>query len=265
MPVIGTVSFLNARPLVDDLERGDGIVLAADVPSRLLAALEAGRTAVAMCPVIDYQASEAELVVVPAGAIGSDGETLTVRLFSRRPIPEVESVAVDEDSHTSVALLEVVLDGLFGRRPRLEPLGRAVARARPPEAQLLIGDKVVSAEPPRSLYPHQLDLGRAWKELTGLPFVFATWMARADAELADIPDLLAGTRRRNSTRIADIVRRHHAAAGWPEALAHRYLGELLRYEIGPRELEAMQLFWARCHALGLIPRLRPLRLHVEGR
>lgn len=255
------MSFLNARPLVDRLEREESVTLEARVPSRLLAALEGGRTAVAMCPVIDFQRSAVDLVVVPAGGIGSDGETLTVRLFSRRPIASVDSIAVDEDSHTSVALLQVVLDGLYGRRPAIEPLSRAMARPAPPEAQLLIGDKVVTAEPPSRLYPHQLDLGSAWKELTGLPFVFAVWMARADRELGRLPDLLTRTRRRNAARIGEIVDQYHAAAGWPAALARRYLGELLRYEIGPRELEAIELFWARCHELGLIPRLRPLRLY----
>ena len=59
------------------------------------------------------------LVVVPGGAIGADGETMTVRLFSRRPLDELETVHVDPDSHTSVVLMRILLAQRTGRIPRV--------------------------------------------------------------------------------------------------------------------------------------------------
>ncbi len=259
---VAAVSFLNARPLIDGLEHEPSIELLTDVPSRLLETLIERRADVALCPVIDFQRASPDLCVVPAGAIGSDGPTHTVRVFSRLPIVDLERVHTDSDSHTSVALLEVVLEARHGRRPELVTLkpGSTVTGA-PPDAVLLIGDKVVHNEPDAAVYPYQIDLGDAWKELTGLPFVFATWLAHRDSDLGGLPDLLRHCRDRNLARIPEIASDH--ADGWPADLARRYLGQILQYRLGDREFESIELFWSRCHELGLIERLRPMKIYGE--
>jgi chorismate dehydratase len=257
---VAAVSFLNARPLIDGLEREPGISVITDVPSNLLETLTSKRARLALCPIIDFQTADAELCLVPVGAIGSDGPTHTVRVFSRVPIREIKRVHTDGDSHTSVALLEIVFDALNGRRPELTTLRTdAPEGTEPPESLLLIGDKVVRDEPTVSFYPYQLDLGEAWKRLTGLPFVFATWLARAGDDLGELPATLRRYRERNMLRIPEIVSTH--ADGWPADLATRYLEKILQYEIGAPELESIELFWGRCHALGLISELRPMRLY----
>lgn len=260
---VAAVSFLNARPLIDGLGNEPGVVVRTEVPSRLLDLLTAGAADIALCPVIDFQTAADDLCIVPVGAIGSDGATYTVRVFSRTPIAHLERIHTDGDSHTSVALLQVVLQALGGHQPELVGLDPAAAEApgRQPEAVLLIGDKVLQAEAAAARYPFQLDLGEAWKQLTGLPFVFATWLARADADLGEVPTLLARCRRRNRHRVPQIVASH--ANGWPVELATRYLGQILRYELGERELASIGLFWARCHELGLIGELRPMRLYSD--
>jgi len=262
---IGVVSYLNARPLVEGLEREASVRLVSDVPSRLVARLLSREVELALVPAIDYQTSPEELVVLPAGAIGSDGETFTVRVFSQDPLETLDEVEVDGDSHTSVALLRILFSRRFGRTirtRRVQMPRRPDAWDRPgdlPRAVLMIGDKVVAAAPPASLYPHQLDLGQAWRELTGLPFVFALWMASPGSDLGEIPRLLSSTLDRNLRRIPEIASRHAAEAGWPEDLARRYLGEILTYTAGPRELEAVQLFWRLAHEEALTPHLRALK------
>src|SRR6266404_8596497 len=105
---IGSVSYLNAKPLIYGLEREKGIQVELEVPSRLLGGLRQGRFDVALLPVIDYQRCDG-LCLVPSGGIGCDGPTLTVRIFSRRPIEKIKTLACDTDSHTSVALARIVL------------------------------------------------------------------------------------------------------------------------------------------------------------
>ena len=257
---VAAVSFLNARPLIDGLENEPAISLLTDVPSHLLETLVSRRSQVALCPVIDFQTADTDLCIVPVGAIGSNGPTHTVRVFSRVPIRKIDRVHIDGDSHTSVALLEIVLEALNGRRPELTTLETATLEGtEPPETVLLIGDKVVRDEPTVGLYPFQLDLGEAWKSLSGLPFVFATWLARTGEDLGELPSTLRRYRERNLLRLPEIVSTH--ADGWPDDLANRYLGHILRYEIGPQELESIELFWGRCHALGIIEELRPMRLY----
>ena len=260
---VAAVSFLNARPLTEGLEEEPGVQLVTDVPSRLLETLIEDRASVALCPVIDFQLSPRDLSIVAAGAIGSDGPTLTVRVFSRVPMDEVVVVHTDGDSHTSVALLAVVFDEVYGRAPEIKTLGSTDFNGSqsPPATVLLIGDKVVRNQPDPALYSHQIDLGGAWRRMTGLPFVFACWMARADHELGNLPDILIRRREINRGRAAEIAAAHAGASGWPEELAAEYLGEILRYDIGTRELEAIELFWKLCHDLGLIERLRPMKLY----
>jgi chorismate dehydratase len=175
----------------------------------------------------------------------------------------VRHVHVDGDSHTSVALLQMVFAELFDQDPELCALESSDLNGADsgPDTVLLIGDKVVRDEPDSSRYPHQLDLGEAWKELTGLPFVFACWMVRANHDLGGVPEILARRREINRRRIPDIVAAHAAASGWPEDLAAEYLGRILRYELGARELESVELFWSRCHKLGLINQLCPMRFY----
>lgn len=259
---IATVSYLNARPLIDGLELHGGIELLRRVPSGLISTLEAGDSTVALCPIIDFQRSPRPLEIVPTGAIGCNGPALTVKLFSRRPIDELSEIAVDGDSHTSVALLSVIMNRLHHRRPAMRPLRRNPGSANH-DAVLLIGDKVITDTPDSRSFPHQLDLGQAWKELTGRPFVFAVWMTCSGSDLGGAPQVLERVRRENQHRTAEIAARHATPSGWPEDLAVRYLSRCLCYDFGPNEIAAVEEFWRLCQECGIIEELRPLKLYRE--
>lgn len=257
---IGCVSFLNARPLIDGLAPEEASVTL-DVPSRLLEGLESGRLDVALCPVIDFYRSSVPLAIVPSGGISCEGPTLTVRLYSRVRPERINQVHVDADSHTSVVLLQVLLERRWGRRPRIVTFD-AASTEPDCQAMLLIGDKVVTSPPAASLMPHQVDLGEAWHEMTGLPFVFAAWMCRRGAKLGRIPQHLDRLRRTNAGRIAELATREASTRGWPIELAHRYLGSLLQYELTPRHLEAIECFARMASRIGLLR--NPSSLHVVG-
>jgi chorismate dehydratase len=235
---LGSVSYLNAKPLIYGLDHDPRVDLYLAVPSKLLDGLRGGRFDVALLPVIDYLGTPG-LKLVPSGGIGSDGETLTVRIFSRRPIDQIDRLACDPDSHTSVALARVLLAERYGRRPRLTDL-TVEAAAGGADALLLIGDKVVCEEPRG--FAHQFDLGRLWNEMTGLPFVFALWTANATTDLGDLPARLERAKQMGLTHVDEIVAGHAVPRGWPADVARRYLTENLNYDIGPRQLEAIELF-----------------------
>jgi chorismate dehydratase len=236
---VAAVSYLNARPLIHGLDADPTIDLSLDVPSQLLDHLRAGNADVALLPVIDYQRLDG-LTILPAGGIGSDGPTLTVRIFSRVPIDQIRSLACDPDSHTSVALARILL----ARRHHLRREFCDLARARdddPHQARLLIGDKVVCDEP--AGFPYQLDLGSEWKAMTGLPFVFAVWMARPDVgNLQQLHAHLERAKQSGLREIGRIIHDHAVPRGWPAELAREYLTHNLRYDVGARELEAIRTF-----------------------
>jgi len=239
---IGSVSFLNAKPLIYGLDEVSGVELGLEVPSKLLDGMRRGRYDVALLPVIDYQRMDG-LRLLTSGGIGCDGPTLTVRIFSPVPIEQIKTLACDTDSHTSVALARVILAEQYGIRPEFVALdalreGQAAADV----AKLLIGDKVVSQEPARSLMPYQLDLGGAWKDLTGLPFVFAAWMARDGVELGDLPGVLERAKVEGLAHVDQIIASEAAPRGWPADVARRYLAEYLKFDIGDRQLAAIEHF-----------------------
>jgi chorismate dehydratase len=236
------VSFLNAKPLIYGLDAIPGIELGLQVPSLLLDGLRDGRYDVALLPVIDYQRMDG-LRLLTSGGIGCDGPTLTVRIFSPVPIPQIETLACDADSHTSVALARIILAEQYGVRPEFVPLtSPREGRASCGVATLLIGDKVVAREPPRSLMPHQLDLGEAWKRLTGMPFVFAAWMARDGVDLGDLPAVLRRAKVDGLANVERIISRAAGPLGWPADVARRYLTEYLKFDVGPQQLRAVEHF-----------------------
>lgn len=260
---IGCVSYLNAKPLIEGIDdAASDVAVRFDVPSGLLADLENGDVDIALCPVIDYYRSRVPLKVVPVGGIGSAAETLTVRLYSRVPIADITDLYADIDSHTSVVLVRVLLRKLHNVQPRMIDFAARGHTGATPDAMLLIGDKVVTASPSDDDYPHQLDLGQAWRDLTGLPFLFAVWMARDDADLGDLPAQLDALRIANRSRIDAIADRCAPRHNWPADLARRYLGKIMQYEVGKPQLDAMRQFAKAAHELGLIDHPRPLRLHT---
>ena len=264
---LGAVSFLNTLPLIDGLAKLRDVEIRYSVPSLLAGMLRAGEVDLALCSSIDYQRAD-DFAIVPCGLLGCEGPTLTVRLYSHVPVESVKRVYCDTDSHTSVVLMQILLREVHGVEPALIDFDARehVAENRAidwPETMLLIGDKVVTDSPPAVRYPHQLDLGREWWEHTGLPFVFALWMTKQSIEPA-VARLAAAVldyqRRHNLERLDQIVHRAAANTKWPADLARSYLRGHLVYEVTPKRLEGLELFYRKAHEHQLIAQPRPLRI-----
>jgi len=265
---LGAVSFLNTLPLIDGLANLREIDVRFSVPSLLNGMLRAGEVDLALCSSIDYQRGEDELAIVPCGLLGCEGPTLTVRLYSHVPIEDVSTVYCDTDSHTSVVLMQIILSEVYKLTPTIVDFDARehVAENRTidwPDTMLLIGDKVVTDSPPAVRYPYQLDLGKAWWDHTGLPFVFAIWMARQSVDPAiarRAAIVLDHQRRHNVERIESIVHNASGRTKWPQDLARDYLRDHLVFEVTPRRLEGLELFYRKAHEHGLIDSCRAVRV-----
>jgi chorismate dehydratase len=275
---IGAVSYLNTTPLVRGLDVSTDIEVTSAVPSRIVDLLVERKADIALVSLIDAANAGIPLTLIPVGMIGCDGPTLTVRLFSRVPLDQITRVHADTDSHTSRALGAVILHDKFGVRPevvdfnareQMASSGSSGDEGSPwPETVLLIGDKVVADSPPAVRYPHQLDLGEAWKAITGLPFVYATWMCRSDEVSSEhvlrAARLLHRQRLRNAVRLDHIVSDEAHQHGWSDDLARDYVGSLLRYEVTAEAREAVGLFFDKAAGLGLCPRLEPEWMDLDA-
>ncbi len=234
---LGVVSYLNSRPLVHGLDADPAVALHFDVPSRLAVRLDDGSVDAALVPVVDLAAPHRKWKVISDACIGCDGETLTVRVFSRVPPERVARIFVDGDSHTSVVLAQLIWRELYGRPVTVTPLADAPADAA---AILLIGDKVVTSKPID--FEIETDLGAAWKSLTGLPFVFATWAADAATDTARLGRRLEAARDAGVRCASVIAEDVGPGMGWPVATARRYLTARLSFTMTPRHVQGMRRF-----------------------
>jgi len=250
---LGVVSFLNARPLIAGLDTDRGAALLYDVPARLPAWLDGDRVDAALVPIIDVLRAGGRYRVLSDACIACDGETMTVRVFSQVPPDRIERLWTDGDSHTSVALADVLWRELYGRRLELTPFDARHEDAAGHEAVLLIGDKVV--DPARGKFAYEVDLGGAWRQHTGLPFVFAVWAAPVEMpepQRAALGALLAGWRDRGVARAGRLAEAYAKPAGWPVELARRYLTRCLSYRLDARAVEGAEHFARLCVELELV-------------
>ena len=249
--VLGCLPYLNVRPLIRSIERRppEGYELVYDTPSGLAERLREGSCDIAAVSSFEALANP-ELEIIPGFAIASDGPVTSVMLFSRKPFAGVGRVALDTGSLSGAALTRIVLADLFGARPefvRLEPYPAEMLSLA--DACLLIGNNALLHAPD---VPHVLDLGAAWKELTGLPFVFGVWAARKGrADGRDVA-ILQEARRAGLRDLHDIAREESINLGLPPGRILRYLAETMVYEMGGRELEGLREFCRRAKAGGLL-------------
>lgn len=255
---VGAVNYLNTKPLIYDLEGlAPRAELVLDVPSRLADELAAGRLDVALIPAVEYFRSGA-YTVVPGIAIASRGPVLSVTLFSRVPWAEVRRVALDEGSRTSAALAQVLLRQRYGARTEVVPLPLdRGAEDVDADAVLLIGDRAMRACLPG--FAHAYDLGQEWHDWTGLPFVYAFWAVRPGADLGDVEEALHEAKRRGVARIGEIAFREAPGLGLDAGFCRRYLGTVIHFDLGPRELAGLNHYYRLACELGLAPAGREVR------
>lgn len=234
---IGCVPYLNARPLVHGIE--DRCVF--EHPSVLARNLFAGRLDAALVPVAEWF-DHPEFPRVGSYGIGCDGPVHSVVLAGiDRPCARDE-VLLDDASRTSAALARVLL--ACCPPTRWTPVMPEQAAGLVPnsgQALLLIGDQAIQFRSEHADVP-VLDLGQAWKERTGLPFVFALWVRRPDCPHAD--RLAAALDASACQGIAAVARLPK------DSFEYYYLNEAIRYSVGHRSLEGLETFRAELAGLG---------------
>ncbi|MCX7424405.1 MAG: menaquinone biosynthesis protein [Planctomycetia bacterium] len=239
---IGAVTYLNARPLSVELARlAPEAEIVVDLPSRLADGLAQGRLDVAIIPSIEFLRQPGSRIVSDA-CVSCDGPVRSVMLYSRVPIARIGTLALDEGSRTSAVLARILLREQFHIEPRLRPLPiGASADQSDADAVVLIGDRGML--PAQGPFEVVWDLGEQWKRWTGLPFVFAMWVARPGIEMDGLEELFAAARDAGVLRFAEIARAASPEIGVPEAECLSYLRDNLVFHLGPRQRQGMRRFF----------------------
>lgn len=247
---LGVVPYLNALPLIEGLEEVSWIRIVRALPSRLTEMMARGEIDAATLPIIDAACDE-EYVVIPGIAIRSHGPAGSVRLFHRGDLREVAAIHLDPASRTSSVLLRILMEIHLGLHPAY--LGSA-GEAGEAEAFLRIGDESLFADDGRY---ESMDLGEVWTRWTGLPFVYAAWVARGDHAL--LQEALTEAKRRGQEAIGRISRQAAERTGRDAGRIETYLQQMMGYDLGGEEREAIDLYFRYASEVGALPPRTTLR------
>ena len=244
---VGAVSFLNTKPMIYPLSEdpqfpgSEAIKLSAAVPSRLAIELKDGELDVGLIPIIEYFRADSEYRIIRDISICSRGPVLSIQLFSRVPIPEIRHAALDTSSRSSRALVQIILAEKYNLHPEFHSCPPTIdPQEADTDAVLLIGDAALRQ---LGATDYALDLGAEWSALTGLPFVYACWVARGDVELGQVPQTLFNAKEDGIKRIPEIVRIESQRLGFPESLCRDYLTNHIFYELGDSEIAGLKTFY----------------------
>jgi chorismate dehydratase len=271
---IGRIPYINCYPVYGAIDRGL-IRIDADlvdgVPTALNARMALGELDVSVVSAVEYARDSRRYLLLPDLAISCDGPVRSVMLFSKRPASELTSrrVLVSRSSMTSVALLELLFENVWHARPTFVPTDAEisdVARfgSEEHDARLVIGDAALlletrSRQPQNSdsgpSYAHAYDLGNAWKEWTGLPFVFAVWVAQRDVVVDAALAVHAGlinSRNWGIANVPELAKQAASATGVPLAACEEYLSGL-DYGLSYPHLAGLTEFYRRLVQRGSVP------------
>jgi len=249
---IGAVSYLNSKPLIEGLDEiSDRIDLILDYPSVLADRLGRGELDAALIPSISCFQNPAYEIISDA-CVATRGPVLSVKLFSRVPIRNIRTLALDAGSRTSAALSRILLAERYHICPELEPLplGNSMRESRA-DAILLIGDRAIPE--PDERFEDVWDLGEEWTNWTGLPFVFAMWAARRGSDFPEVEEALGGARDLGLQRISEIALREAPLLHLEQHLIEEYLTENLYFFLGQEERQGLRRYYELAVKQGLAP------------
>lgn len=275
---VGRITYINCYPVYGAIDRGiiplSNAELVNGVPTALNREMAAGTIDVSVISAVEYARDATKYLLLPDLSICSDGPVRSVVLFSKRRASELQGrrVLVSKSSMTSVALLELLFENVWDAKPAFIPSNAEltdVARFNEEEhdARLVIGDAALHLwsrlrEP--NLYPetetlsqyrYAYDLGAEWKNWTGLPFVFAVWVAQRTSPVAEAlavhADLIA-SRNWGLEHLDTLAAQAAIATGVHKNVCVEYLSGL-DYGLSYNHLAGLTEFFRRLVAAGKVP------------
>lgn len=264
---VGRIRYINCFPVYGAIDRGL-VLLGAPVvsgnPSELNQLMASGQLEVSVISAVEYARESSRYLLLPDLGITSDGPVRSVMLFSRRPAEELggQQVLVSRSSMTSVHLLELLFENVWKSKPLfvagdaeasdLRDAGAdssVIARLVIGDAALMLGTGAIS-----SPYEHVYDLGLVWKQWTGLPFVFAVWVAQRTTDTQQalaVHGSLIESRNWGLRHLDVLAAQAHENTGVPLAACQEYLSGL-DYGLSYPHLGGLTEFYRRLTLAGKV-------------
>ena len=242
---LGRISYVNMAPVFFRLQAD--VKEVPGVPTELNAKLLGGEIDVAPISSIEYGRNADRLRILPRLCVSSEGAVDSIQLVSKAPLERIKSVAVTPESATSAVLVRVLL-----------PDAEHVPLGEPADARLLIGDAALRSafEDPT---PHY-DLGRLWRDRTGLPMVYAVFACPDPPPpgMGELEEALLAANRRARSEPEVLAHEASEMYGYPAGFLARYF-EKLGYRFGPRERAGLLSFFELARDAGELDSVPELR------
>jgi chorismate dehydratase len=237
---LSVVSYLNSKPFIYGLEHSkfiDQIELQLDIPSVCAKKLMDGIVDVGLIPVAVLPLLT-EKYIITDYCIGAMGKVDSVMLYSDVPLSEIKTILLDYQSRTSVTLVKVLAQQFW----KIKPTWVAAATNYENEvngttAAVIIGDRTFGLE---GRYQYEYDLAEEWQTFTGLPFVFACWVANKKLSSTFIAEFNAALKygmEHRSELIADLE-----LSGNYKTDIRKYLTVSIDYDYNVAKQQALALF-----------------------
>jgi len=266
---LGKIGYLNVLPIYHPLEKGlikGDFDIVSGPPSALNKLMDVGELDISAASSIEYARHPEKYYLVPDIAIGSRGPVQSVLLLSRCPKEELDgkTILVSSQTHTSAALLKVLLKE-WGIKVNyvIEDASSCLEAGDCPEAILAIGDEALNLRHHQD-YPHRIDLGEAWRNLTGLPFIFGVWIVqresieRKNGNIRAACEALMQARHWGTRNISAMCTLAAESSSLTVTEMCSYFDGLV-YEFGDKEKEGLNQFYSRLKHHGIIDKIPPMK------
>ncbi|MBW1992671.1 MAG: menaquinone biosynthesis protein [Deltaproteobacteria bacterium] len=253
---LGRIGYINVLPIYHALDcsgNSNGFQVVSGTPAELNARLFAGELDVSAISSVEYGRHFRNYVLLPDLSISTEGDVGSVLFFSRLPCHRLtgKEVLLSQASATSAALLKILLYELYGARPlyRAGPVTNGLPDGC--YGLLAIGDEALRLRA-AGIYPYFLDLGRAWHELTGLPFVFGVWAARREvfqqrpAEVRRLHRALLKAKHQGLQALPHLCQQAQNSVNLSYVELRHYFQQLC-YDLGPPQQKGLTAFFQYLH------------------
>ena len=185
-----------------------------------------------------------------------------VLLVAKVPLENIETLAVDLRSRTSVALLKLLYADKFSSTMQFLPASPDPSKMlQEHDAALIIGDQAMDAQHLDGV-KFAFDLSNEWFQHTGKTFVHAVVAAQKHIETeSKLLDYLGQAGTRASDEINAIAKAYSKKQGLDENLCRDYLQNKIIYSLGEEELQGLEAFQKMCYEKGLLDTLEPFLSH----
>lgn len=252
-PRVSVVQYLNTAPLVWGMLWGGQqgkYDLEFTTPAACADAVRRRKADLGIIPSIEYQHMDRAQIIAGI-SIASKGEVKSVLLLSKKPIEKIQSVAVDNSSRTSAALVRILMRKFYSRFVSVIPAApRPDVMLERADAALVIGDPALTYD---GSVAEVYDLGAEWKKFTGLPFVFAVWAGHEDAKLARFRKDFEESRDYGLAHVDEIAAQYAPKLKMQEAALKVYLTRNMDYSLDEDNRKGLREFYKLAREAGIIP------------